>query len=155
METLVRDSVMAHLLSYNLLANEQHGFHSKRSCCTQLLEVVHDWAVRSSGRNLFRLQGKAFDSVPYLRLYEKLNKYNINGQIKTWIRDFLKDRKQRVVVNGKYSQVEDVTSGVPQGSVLGPLLFLLFVNDLPDDVQSVLKLLADDSKLYRKVRSPP
>ena len=98
---------------------------------------------------------KAFDSVPYLRLYEKLNKYNINGQIKTWIRDFLKDRKQRVVVNGKYSQVEDVTSGVPQGSVLGPLLFLLFVNDLPDDVQSVLKLLADDSKLYRKVRSPP
>ena len=77
---------------------------------------------------------KAFDSVPHSRLYEKLNKYNINGQIKTWIRDFLKDRKQRVVINVKYSQIEDVTSGIPQGSVLGPLLFLLFVIDLPDDV---------------------
>ena len=61
------------------------------------------------------------DSVPHSRLYVKLNKYNINGQIKTWIRDFLKDRKQRVVINGKYSQKEDVTSGIPQGSDLGPL----------------------------------
>ena len=158
METLVRDSVMAHLLSYNLLANEQHGFCSKRSCCTQLLEAVHDWAEALDTSDpvdvIYLDYRKAFDSVPHSRLYEKLNKYNINGQIKTWIRDFLKDRKQRVVVNGKYSQVEDVTSGVPQGSVLGPLLFLLFVNDLPDDVQSVLKLFADDSKLYRKVRSP-
>ena len=150
---------MAHLLYYNLLANEQHGFRSKRSCCTQLLEVVHDWAEALDTSDpvdvIYLDYRKAFDSVPHLSLYEKLNKYNINGQIKTWIRDFLKDRKQRGIVNGKYSQVEDVTSGVPQGSALGPLLFLLFVNDLPDDVQSVLKLFADDSKLYRKVRSPP
>lgn len=96
---------------------------------------------------------KAFDTVPHQRLAQKLHKYGISGNICKWIVNFLKDRKQRVLVNGKASEWAEVLSGVPQGSVLGPILFIIYINDLPECVSSCIKLFADDTKLYRVASS--
>lgn len=97
---------------------------------------------------------KAFDTVPHKRLMIKLKGYGIEGKLLEWIEDFLKNRKQRVVVNGSASSLSDVTSGIPQGSVLGPVLFLIYINDLPEVVQSIIKLFADDTKMYSVVNKP-
>ena len=94
---------------------------------------------------------KAFDSVPHRRLMKKLEAYDIAGRVWGWIQSFLTGREQRVVVNGAKSQWTKVLSGIPQGSVLGPILFVIFINDLPDVVQNSVKLFADDAKLYSPV----
>ena len=96
---------------------------------------------------------KAFDTVPYKRLLSKLSSYGIGGKILEWIKSFLTSRRQRVVVNGEVSDWSDVTSGVPQGSVLGPILFLCYINDIPPVVQNKVMLFADDTKIYSKVDS--
>ena len=93
---------------------------------------------------------KAFDSVPHHRLLSKLAAYGIQGPVLTWIKGFLLGRQQRVVVNGQQSKWSDVKSGIPQGSVLGPTLFVIYINDLPDLVKSGVKLFADDTKLYAR-----
>ena len=94
---------------------------------------------------------KAFDKVPHLRLLNKLRSYGISNQTCLWIQNFLSDRKQRVQLNGSYSKWHKVTSGIPQGSVLGPILFVLFINDLPLHVKSDVYMFADDTKLYREI----
>ena len=91
---------------------------------------------------------KAFDTVPHQRLLLKLESCGIRGKLLSWLTSFLTGRRQRVVVGGKESSWGEVLSGVPQGSVLGPCLFLIFINDLPDVVQSSISLFADDTKLY-------
>ena len=96
---------------------------------------------------------KAFDSVPHMRLMNKLRSYGVSGKLLAWIEAFLTGRKQRVVLEGCHSEWTEVASGVPRGSVLGPLLFLVYVNDLPEVVQCSVKLFADDTKLYSRVSS--
>ena len=93
---------------------------------------------------------KAFDTVPHKRLLSKLWGYGVRGQVLKWVEDFLSDRYQYVSVNDKTSQKIPVTSGVPQGSVLGPVLFIYFINDLPDVIQCVSRIFADDTKAYDK-----
>ena len=96
---------------------------------------------------------KAFDIVPHQKLLHKLRNYGINGKLNTWIEQFLSNREQRVLVDGEFSSYDKVLSGVPQGTVLGPLLFLCFINDLPQHVTSQLRLFADDCLLYRRIKS--
>ena len=96
---------------------------------------------------------KAFDTVPHNRLLNKLNRYGIHNNTHTWISNFLKCRKQRVVVGGEHSTWTKVVSGVPQGTVLGPLLFLIYINDLPDNIHSAVRLFADDCVLYREIKN--
>jgi hypothetical protein len=156
METLVRDSVTNPMAQNELWCDEQYGFRSKRSCCTQLLEVINDWTeAMDSGKPMDAVYldyRKAFDSVPHERLLNKLSAYGIRGKVLGWIRNFLTNRKQRVAINGQKSAEVIVTSGIPQGSVLGPTLFLVYVNDLPEVILSILKLFADDTS-YIKLSS--
>ena len=95
---------------------------------------------------------KAFDTVPHARLINKLKSYNINGPVLNWITSFLSDRVQFVKINNSMSKYLDVTSGVPQGSVLGPTLFIYFINDLPNIIKhSKVKVFADDTKIYNSI----
>ena len=96
---------------------------------------------------------KAFDSVPHKRLLHKINNYGISGNILSWIKDFLTTRHQRVGVYTNFSSWNNVQSGIPQGSVLGPLLFVIYINDLPENIKSSILMFADDTKLYRKIDS--
>ena len=96
---------------------------------------------------------KAFDSVPHKRLIKKLEGYEIKGILLKWFKNFLNGRQQRVVINGKASDWTNVLSGFPQGSILGPILFIIFINDLPGVAGNVCKLFADDCKLYKNIKS--
>ena len=155
MESMVRDAIMQHLLSNKLLSDHQHGFTPGRSCSTQLLKVIDEWTeMLDNGKSLdvvFFDFAKAFDSVPHRRLLLKLSAYGIRGKLLSWIEHFLIDRWQRVTVMGESSAWSEVTSGVPQGSVLGPLLFLVYINDLPEVVCTKAQIFADDTKLYHTV----
>ena len=94
---------------------------------------------------------KAFDKVPHRRLLAKIHNYGIGGRLLKWIESFLTGRRQRVQCNGECSEWADVTSGVPQGTVTGPLWFLIFINDLPLRISSKIRLFADDCVVYRQI----
>ena len=96
---------------------------------------------------------KAFDTVPHLRLMSKLDHLGISGPIHDWLKTFLTCRKQIVVVDGVESTAEEVISGVPQGTVMGPLLFLLYINDLPQSIRSQTRLFADDCLIYHTIQN--
>ena len=157
LEQIIYSSVSHHLTQYNILRTEQHGFWSGRSCESQLLITIHDLAQNlDEGKqtDVILLDfTKAFDKVPHNHLCYKLSLYGIRGSLLLWIKNFLTGRTQQVVVNGHISGHTEVTSGVPQGSVIVPLLFLLHINNLPDDITSTVKLYADDVLLYRSIDS--
>lgn len=135
----------------------QHGFVKGRSTSTQLLHVYHnisDAVDKGDQVDMIYLDfSKAFDRVPHHLLLHKLKMYGFHGTLLKWFRSYLDHRKQRVVIGGQDSDWTEVTSGVPQGSILGPLLFLLYINDMPKCVlSSQVALFADDSKCYKTIR---
>ena len=151
---------MQHLDHHNILADSHHGFRKKRACESQLILTIQDLHVASSLEDGEQIDAvlldfsKAFDKVPHQCLLLKLQHYGIRGHLLSWIESFLTGRSQKVLVEGKSSSsVPHVASGVPQGTVLGPKLFLLYINDLPNNVSSTTRLFADDSLLYRRIRS--
>ena len=157
LESFVRDALLDHFVSNNLLSERQFGFLPGRSCALQLLVVVEEWLRIVDSRGavdvIYLDFRKAFDSVPHRRLISKLQAYGVDGPLLRWIQAFLSNRKQRVGIESEYSEWTPVTSGIPQGSVLGPVLFLIYINDLPDAVRSTAMLFADDTKVYRRVNS--
>ena len=94
---------------------------------------------------------KAFDTVHHQSLFMKLKAYGVHGSVHAWIHSFSSQWKQRVVINATYSQWNDVTSGIPQDSVLGTVLFIIYMNDLPETVEGMVHIFADDTKIYRKI----
>lgn len=151
MEKIIKDKIVKHLTNNKIISPNQHGFLQGRSCITNLLEMLDECtALLDTGECvdvLYTDFQKAFDSVPHSRLLCKCKAVGIQGKLLAWIKAFLTGRSQRVVVNGCSSDYMPVASGVPQGSVLGPLLFLIYINDLPDVIQNVSKLFADDAKV--------
>ena len=96
---------------------------------------------------------KTFDKVPHQRLLEKLRHYGVRDYLNQWIQDFLTDRQKEVILEGVHFKATDVTSGVRQGTVLGPLLFLVSINDMPENISPTTRLFADDALVYRIIRS--
>ena len=157
LESILRDSIMDYLTENSLITPEQHGFLIGRSTFTQLIETLEKWtSMLDHNDNIDILYcdfKKAFDTVPHHRLMLKVRSLGIGGKIEKWIQDFLTERRQRVCINGKKSNWVDVSSGVPQGSVLGPLLFVIFINDLPEAIDCLSKMYADDTKIYQAVNN--
>ena len=154
LESIIRDHIVVHLKAENLINENQHGFVKGKSCLTNLLHALdYLTSTLDEGKcvdGIYLDYRKAFDSVPHQRLLLKLRAYGLNDSVMNWIQNFLNHRTQKVSIRGSYSKSATVISGVPQGSVLGPLLFILYVNDIPDTVNSEFYMYADDSKLLNE-----
>ena len=147
MEYFVRDSIMTHMRAENLLSSKQYGFINRRSTTTQLLSYLDkciDTIVPGGVVDTIYFDFvKAFDSVLHERLLGKLKSYSINGKVLGWIKAFLSNRRQIVYVNGMKSDPATVLSEIPQVSVLGPTLFVIYINDLPEVVKCRTYLFAE------------
>ena len=148
---------MHHLQAHGILCEEQHGFQTGKSCDSQLIITINDFAnclnENKQIHTIFFDFSKAFDKIPHQRLFNKLSYYGIKGSTLAWIQNYLTNRYQRVTLEGICSRNSPVTSGVPQGTVLAPLLFLCFVNDILASVQCKIRLYADDILLYSEISS--
>jgi hypothetical protein len=157
MECIIKDQLVQYLTYKGLISKHQHAFIKNHSTATNILESINDWLVSIKSPNCTDVVyidfSKAFDSTVISKLLLKLECYGISGLLLSWIRCFLSDRTQCVVVDRCQSSFSEVISGVPQGSVLGPILFLLFINDI-DCVccgDAKLQLFADDAKIYSSI----
>lgn len=155
LEHIIASHLADHLDSNSFFTPHQHGFRKHFSCETQLLTFTHDLNLAldqgSQVDCIFLDFSKAFDKVCHTLLLFKLNELNLNPALFSWIEAFLTNRSQYVNANGNNSSFSSVTSGVPQGSVLGPLLFLIYINDLPKSVSSSISMYADDCVIYRSI----
>jgi hypothetical protein len=152
LEHIVTSNLTRYIESNNKLTSRQHGFRSRRSCESQLIELTSDISqLLDDGKEVdacFLDFSKAFDKVDHSHLIKKLVNIGANSQITNWTLDFLAQRSQVVVVDGYPSSAQPVTSGVPQGSVIGPILFLIYINDMLNDIKSEIRLFADDTVIY-------
>ena len=159
-ERLMFNSFYNYLIKHDLLSHNQSGFKPGDSCTNQLLSITHlissslDHIKSYEVRGVFLDMSKAFDRVWHEGLIYKLRTLGVSGKLLLLFQSFLSDRKQRVVLNGQYSDWLNIKAGVPQGSILGPLLFLVYVNDLPKNLKSNVKLFADDVSLFSVVEDP-
>ena len=146
MEKIIRDSLVDHQDNHNLISKQQHGFVRKKACVTNLLETIDIITAASSDK-------QAVDVAPHKRLFHKLKSYGITGHLLNWIESFLHKRYQRVVMGDFVSEWLDVLSGVAQGSVLGAILFIIFINEISDILHHPCKLYADDTKIIAKLKN--
>jgi len=157
MEHIITSNLMGHARTHKILYELQHGFRDRRSCETQLLEftadITNNMQCGQQTDILIMDFSKAFDKVSHTRLILKLHHYGVQGRTNAWIQAFLGGREQQVVLDGEYSYSAEVRSGVPQGSVIGPCLFLYYINDIHENLTSSVRLFADDTLVYLTIRS--
>ena len=158
LERVIAKQIREHLISNNLLHSAQHGFVSGRSTCTNLLECFNDWTLYLQDRHQVVIVyidfSKAFDVVSHNKLFTRLQSYGISGTLLSWLQKFFTGRTQCTKIGAVLSHITDVISGVIQGSVLGPLMFLTFVNELAELLANcgiIVKFFADDVKLYARI----
>ena len=152
LERLVLNEILKFFLGNRLISFSQSGFKPGDSCINQLLSITHEiYSSFDEGlevRSIFLDIAKAFDKVWHDGIIFKLTQNGISGNLLNLLRDFLNERKQRVILNGQFSTWKNVSAGVPQGSILGPLLFLIYINDLTEGLSTNAKLFADDTSLF-------
>ena len=157
-ERLVFDILFKHCVTHKLLTPKNSGFKPCDSAVNQLVSLVNKIYGGLDDRNeiaiIFLDISKAFDRVWHAGLLFKLKSYGITGKLLQWLQSYLTGRKQCVVIEGVSSQWRDIQAGVPQGSILGPLLFLFFINDIVDSIESDINLFADDTSLLETVSDP-
>ena len=156
-ERVIYNSLFNHFLSNKLFTPSQSSFLPGDSCIAQLLSIIHEIQTVFDSNPTVDVRGgfldisKAFDKVWHDGLIFKLKSYGVEGELLSPLKNYLQHREERVVLNGQTSGWRKNNSGVPQGSVLGPLLFLIYINDLPDGITSMCKIFADDTSLFSKV----
>ena len=157
MESITRDHIMCYFVKEKLFSNKQFGFIKGQSTVTQLLTILDEWTkYLEKGRQIDVIHTdfeKAFDRVPHRQLISKMYSYGINIQVIKWVEAFSKDRRQWVKINGKLSKWQFIKSGTPQGSILGPILFIIFINNIANRCSngSEIYLYAYDAKIFRHI----
>ena len=156
-ERVICSSLFNYFQSNRLFTPSQSGFLPGDSCIAQLLSIIHEIQTAFDEnptvdvRGVFLDISKAFDKVWHDEIIFKLKSYGVEGKLLLLLKNYLENREQGVALNGQASEWRKIMSGVPQGSVLGPLLFLIYINDLPDGINSLCKIFADDTSLFSKV----
>ncbi|CAC5405728.1 Glycosyltransferase-like domain-containing protein 1,Glycosyltransferase-like domain-containing protein 1-like [Mytilus coruscus] len=149
--------MVSHMRPNKLFSDYQFGFLSGRWTTLQLLHVLEKWTkILDNGGSIDTVYldfMKAFDTVPHKQLIGKLKSYGIAEEIISWVKSFLSGRKQQLRVNSSYSEFKQVTSGIPQGSILRPILFVIYINDLPEMLDSNCYMFADDTKVFRQIQT--
>eukprot|EP00732_Lithocolla_globosa_P003159 Lithocolla_globosa_v1_NODE_2393_length_2024_cov_88.494667.p1 type:complete len:439 gc:universal NODE_2393_length_2024_cov_88.494667:1444-128(-) len=157
MESIINVALRKHLFGFNLISSKQYGFRPRSSTIDLLTATTQRWTYALHDLKEVRLIAldisRAYDGIWHRGLLSKLESVGIKGSLLAWISDFLHGRSQRVVINGRSSSVGQINAGVPQGSVISPTLFLVFIDDLNGTVENELEMFADDTTLHKVVRT--